>query len=63
MTIVKEMASSRSMREATTYWLALGMAVLVLCVIYALLRSRNGLALTAIRDSELASQRNMSMDV
>jgi branched-chain amino acid transport system permease protein len=53
--IVRSMASSRSMREATTYWLALGMVVLVLVVIYLLLRSRNGLALTAIRDSELAS--------
>ena len=53
--IVRSMASSRSMREATTYWLALGMAVLVMAVIYLLLRSRNGLALTAIRDSEVAS--------
>ncbi|WP_420333334.1 branched-chain amino acid ABC transporter permease [Roseibium sp.] len=53
--IVRSMASSRSLREATTYWLALGMAVLVLAVIYLLLRSRNGLALTAIRDSEVAS--------
>lgn len=53
--IVRSMASSRSMREATTYWLALGMAVVVLAVIYLLLRSRNGLALTAIRDSEVAS--------
>ncbi|WP_420415435.1 branched-chain amino acid ABC transporter permease [Roseibium sp.] len=54
--VVKSMASSRSMREATTYWLALGMAVLVLTAIYLLLRSRKGLALTAIRDSEMASQ-------
>lgn len=54
--VVKSMASSRSMREATTYWLALGMAVLVLAAIYLLLRSRKGLALTAIRDSEMASQ-------
>ena len=53
--IVRSMASSRAMREATTYWLALGMAVLVMAVIYLLLRSRNGLALTAIRDSEVAS--------
>ncbi|WP_305986084.1 branched-chain amino acid ABC transporter permease [Roseibium sp. MMSF_3544] len=53
--IVRSMASSRSMREATTYWLALGMAILVIAVIYLLLRSRNGLALTAIRDSEVAS--------
>ncbi|WP_298821828.1 branched-chain amino acid ABC transporter permease [uncultured Roseibium sp.] len=54
--IVRGMASNRSMREATTYWLALGMAVLVLVVIYLLLRARNGLALTAIRDSEVASE-------
>ncbi|MEP0235255.1 branched-chain amino acid ABC transporter permease [Roseibium sp.] len=54
--VVKSMASSRSMREATTYWLALGMAVVVLASIYLLLRSRKGLALTAIRDSEVASQ-------
>lgn len=54
--IVRGMASNRSMREATIYWLALGMAVLVLVVIYMLLRSRNGLALTAIRDSEVASE-------
>lgn len=60
--IVKAMASNRSMREATTYWLALGMAVLVLVVIYLLLRSRNGLALTAIRDSELAST-NYGIDI
>ncbi|MCR9057660.1 MAG: branched-chain amino acid ABC transporter permease [Rhodobacteraceae bacterium] len=53
--IVRSMASSRSMREATTYWLALGMAAIVIAVIYLLLRSRNGLALTAIRDSEVAS--------
>ncbi|MEO9902975.1 MAG: branched-chain amino acid ABC transporter permease, partial [Nisaea sp.] len=42
--VVKSMASSRSMREATTYWLALGMAVVVLASIYLLLRSRKGLA-------------------
>ncbi len=54
--IVKSIASNRSMREATSYWLALGMAVIVIAVIYAFLRSRNGLALTAIRDSELAAK-------
>lgn len=53
--IVRSIADGRAMREATTYWLALGMAVLVLISIYLLLRSRNGLALTAIRDSEVAS--------
>lgn len=54
--VVKSMASSRSMREATTYWLALGMAVVIIAAIYILLRSRKGLALTAIRDSEVASE-------
>ncbi|MES0811372.1 branched-chain amino acid ABC transporter permease [Roseibium sp. SCPC15] len=55
VSIVRSLASNRSMREATTYWLALAMAIIVLAAIYLLLRSRNGLALTAIRDSEIAS--------
>src|SRR4029077_3304413 len=37
-------------------WLALGLTVAVLGAIVALLRSRHGLALTAIRDNELAAQ-------
>jgi len=60
--IVRAMASSRSMREAITYWLALGMVALVLAVIYLILRSRSGLALTAIRDSEMAS-RSFGIDI
>lgn len=55
VSIVRSLASNRSMREATTYWLALAMVIVVLAAIYLLLRSRNGLALTAIRDSEIAS--------
>jgi branched-chain amino acid transport system permease protein len=43
------------MREALSYWLALGAAVLVIATIYLFLRSRKGLALTAIRDNELAA--------
>jgi branched-chain amino acid transport system permease protein len=54
--IVKAMAASRDMREASTYWAALGVAVVVITIVYALLRSRHGLSLTAIRDNELASQ-------
>ena len=54
--IVKSIASSRSLREASTYWAALGLVVLVMASVYGLLRSRHGLALTAIRDNELASQ-------
>lgn len=53
--IVKSLASSRSAREHLSYWLALGMAVLVVAAVYLFLRSRKGLALTAIRDNELAA--------
>ncbi|MEM1236193.1 MAG: branched-chain amino acid ABC transporter permease [Pseudomonadota bacterium] len=53
--IVRSLASSRSGREALSYWLALGAAVIVIAAVYLFLRSRRGLALTAIRDSEVAS--------
>jgi branched-chain amino acid transport system permease protein len=52
------MAPTRQAREFELYWLALGLAVLVLAAIVALLRSRHGLALTAIRDNETAAQSN-----
>jgi branched-chain amino acid transport system permease protein len=38
------------------YWIALAILVLVFAIVYFLLRSRHGLALTAIRDSEAASE-------
>lgn len=53
--VVKSLASSRSGREALSYWLALGAAVMVMGCVYLFLRSRRGLALTAIRDSEVAA--------
>lgn len=53
--IVKSLASSRSGREALAYWMALGAAVVVIAAVYLFLRSRRGLALTAIRDNELAA--------
>ncbi|MEM9221165.1 MAG: branched-chain amino acid ABC transporter permease [Pseudomonadota bacterium] len=53
--IVRSLASSRFNREALSYWLALGAAVIVVSAVYLLLRSRRGLALTAIRDSEVAA--------
>ena len=53
--VVKSLASSRSGREALSYWLALGAAVVVIACVYLFLRSRRGLALTAIRDSEVAA--------
>jgi branched-chain amino acid transport system permease protein len=56
--VVVAMAPSRQAREFEIYWLALALTVIVLAAIVALLRSRHGLALTAIRDNELAAQSN-----
>lgn len=53
--IVRSLADSRSGREHLSYWLALASAVIVIAAVYFFLRSRNGLALTAIRDNELAA--------
>ncbi|MDE2791630.1 MAG: branched-chain amino acid ABC transporter permease [Paracoccaceae bacterium] len=55
VSVVKSLAASRSGRESLTYWLALGAAIAVILSVYLFLRSRKGLALTAIRDSELAA--------
>lgn len=41
---------------AVTYWVALGVAVVTLAGGYLLLRSRVGLALTAVRDDEVAAR-------
>lgn len=43
-------------RDIVTYWLALALAVLVIAAIYALLRSRRGLALSAVRDNPEAAK-------
>jgi branched-chain amino acid transport system permease protein len=56
--IILAMAPSRTMRELQVYWLALGLTVLLLAAIVLLLRSRHGLALTAVRDNEIAAQSN-----
>ncbi|MFL5088198.1 MAG: branched-chain amino acid ABC transporter permease [Xanthobacteraceae bacterium] len=56
--IVTAMASSRQAREFLIYWLALAILAAVLGAIFLLLRSRYGLALTAIRDNELAARSN-----
>ena len=53
--IVKSVAESRTLRDWTGYWLALGVMLITLLVVWLLLRSRQGLALTAIRDNETAS--------
>lgn len=56
--VVIAMAPSRQAREFELYWLALALTVMVLAAIVILLRSRHGLALTAIRDNEVAAQSN-----
>lgn len=60
--IVRSLAANRQSREATSYWLALGAAVIVVLAVYLFLRSRRGLALTAIRDNELAAQ-SLGIDI
>jgi branched-chain amino acid transport system permease protein len=60
--IVIAMAPSRQMREFLIYWIALALVVVVLGLIALLLRSRYGLALTAIRDNEMAA-RSSGVDV
>lgn len=54
--IVAGMATTRQAREFLIYWLSLALVVLVLGAIFVLLRSRYGLALTAIRDNETAAR-------
>ncbi len=54
--IIVAMAPTRILREFETYWLALGLTIIVLAAMFILLRSRHGLALTAIRDNEVAAQ-------
>ena len=60
--IVKQIADSRALREALSYWLSMGSAVVVVGVVFLLLRSRYGVALTAIRDNELAAK-SLGIDV
>jgi branched-chain amino acid transport system permease protein len=45
----------KAVRESLTFWIALVVAVGAVAGVYWLLRSRHGLALTAIRDSERAA--------
>jgi len=43
-------------RDAVIYWVALALAAGTILAVYLILRSRRGLALAAIRDSEVAAQ-------
>jgi branched-chain amino acid transport system permease protein len=53
--ILREISSDRGVRDTIVYLMTLAASLVVFAIVYLLLRSRNGLALTAIRDSEPAS--------
>jgi branched-chain amino acid transport system permease protein len=53
--VMQGLASNKYWREASIYWIVLALGVGAVALVYSLLRSRIGLALTAIRDSEVAS--------
>ncbi len=53
--IVRQISPDRDVRDSIVYLMTLACSALIFAVVYLLLRSRHGLALTAIRDSEPAS--------
>jgi branched-chain amino acid transport system permease protein len=53
--VVRSIAEGRDMREWIIYWVSLSLGAGAMALVYLLLRSKIGLALTAIRDSEVAS--------
>ena len=56
--VVLSITETRQMREFIIYWIALAQVAVILFAIVWLLRSRYGLALTAIRDNELGARSN-----
>jgi branched-chain amino acid transport system permease protein len=56
--VVRSIAQSRDSREFLIYWLFLALLVAVIGLIVVILRTRYGLALTAIRDNEMAAKSN-----
>jgi branched-chain amino acid transport system permease protein len=56
--VIIGLAPSRQLRDFLMYWIALALVAAILALIVLLLRSRYGLALKAIRDSELAATCN-----
>ncbi|MCJ7795293.1 MAG: branched-chain amino acid ABC transporter permease [Thermoleophilia bacterium] len=56
VTVTSASQMGQTMRLYGTYWMALVVAVGAILIVYFLLRSRTGLALTSIRDNEVASQ-------
>ncbi len=54
--MVVAIAPTRQWRDFIEYWIALALVIAILAAIVLLLRSRYGLALKAIRDSEIAAR-------
>jgi branched-chain amino acid transport system permease protein len=55
VTITAAIGIDRTTREYVTYWIALGLALASVLIVYYLLRTRLGLALRAVRDRESAA--------
>ncbi|MEN0000603.1 MAG: branched-chain amino acid ABC transporter permease [Pseudomonadota bacterium] len=60
--VVRSLADGRDAREAVAYWLAFGVALAVLTIVFFFMRSKRGVALTAIRDNELAAK-SLGIDI
>jgi branched-chain amino acid transport system permease protein len=60
--IVTGIAATRDLRDMIVYWHALGLGLGIVTAVYMILRSRTGLALTAIRDSEVAAE-SLGIDI
>ena len=54
--VMQAIAADRASRDDIVYWVVIALCVFVIALVYGLLRSRHGLALTAIRDSERAAE-------
>jgi branched-chain amino acid transport system permease protein len=54
--MVIAIAPTRQLRDFVEYWIALALVIAILTAIVLLLRSRYGLALKAVRDSEIAAR-------
>ena len=52
ISVVREIAESRTVRELIMYYTSLSLGIGTVLVVFLWLRSRQGLALTAIRDSK-----------
>ena len=56
ISVIRDVADGRANRELVIFYIGLALATAATGLVYWLLRSRHGLALTAIRDGEAASE-------